>query len=352
MNGPTQIQGGRALGCPFPGLPSFPPAGAGRAVRAPAPGYHPRVNPQSTRSTGPSWPAGVPRTPDGEEPERPTHRLIHLSDTHLTSPGVRYNAVIDADAALARAVRLLQDAIAAGSRIDALIASGDLTDTGEVDAYGRVRSALGSLGLPVIWATGNHDVRTAFHRHILDRPSDPDAVLQVHDLAGLRVIVLDSTVPGAGDGVLEPAHLAALREALRSPAPHGSIVVLHHPPIPPPSPLLTYFALHRRSRNALAQALIGTDVRLVLAGHHHLAQSGMLGAVPVAVAGSVAIRTDPLAPPDRERTTQSASLNLVTLYPGTVTVSVVPVDGAPTAFDLSPHEVANVIRGSRDVAMP
>ena len=39
-------------------------------------------------------------TPDGTAPERPTHVIAHLSDTHLTSAGVRYNKVLDADAGL------------------------------------------------------------------------------------------------------------------------------------------------------------------------------------------------------------------------------------------------------------
>lgn len=303
-------------------------------------------NPAISPSTS-GWPADVPTTPDGRAPERPTHLLAHLSDMHLTSRGMRYNDVIDADAALARAVAVLRDAVAGGQHLDAVIATGDLTDTGDPDAYRRVRTALESLAEPVIWATGNHDVRVAFHEHVLDLPDVGEPVLQVHDLSGLRIVVLDSTVPGAGDGELTPDHLAELADALASPAEHGTIVALHHAPIPPPSPLLTYFALHRDSRAALARVIAGTDVRLVLAGHHHLAQSGMLGAVPVAVAGSVAIRTDPLAPHGREHTTTSASLNLVAVYPDTVTVSVIPVDGADTVFDLGPRATADVIRRSR-----
>ncbi|HET8588146.1 MAG TPA: metallophosphoesterase [Nakamurella sp.] len=293
------------------------------------------------------WPSGVPRTPDGLPPEQPTHVLVHLSDTHLTPPGVSYNGVIDADAALDRAVGVLREAVTGGAWIDAIVASGDLTDTGDPDAYRRLRAKLESLDLPVIWATGNHDVRTAFHEHVLDLPDVTEPVLQVHDLSGLRVLVLDSTVPGAGHGMLRADHLDELTDALSGRAEHGSIVVLHHAPIPPPSPLLAYFALHRDSRAALARAISGSDVRLVLAGHHHLAQSGMLGGVPVAVAGSVAIRTDPLAPAGREHTTRSAALNLVAVYRDTVTVSVVPIDGADTVFDLSPEENAAVIRRAR-----
>ena len=272
-------------------------------------------------------------TPDGTPAEQPDLVLAHLSDTHLTSAGVRYNQVLDADAALDRAVAVLRAALADGRRLDAVVLSGDLTDTGDPAAYRRLRAAVEPLGVPVIYATGNHDVRTEFHRSLLDRTED-GPVLQVHRLGGLRVVVLDSTVPGAGQGRLAGAHLAALTAELAEPAPAGTIVVLHHAPLPPPSPLLSYFALESTSRHALARTVQDTDVRLILAGHHHLAQSGMLGGVPVAVAGSTAIRTDPLGPDGHERTWAGGAFNLVQVFAGTIVVSVVPVDGAPVVFDL------------------
>ncbi len=261
------------------------------------------------------------------------YRLAHLSDTHLTSPGVRYNQVLDADAAMHRAVAVLAAALADGRRLDAVVLSGDLTDTGAPDAYRRLREAFEPLGVPLIWATGNHDVRTEFHRSLLGR-DDSGPVLQVHRVGGLRVIVLDSTIPGAGHGRLTDAHLAELTAELARPAPDGSLVVLHHAPLPPPSPLLEYFALEPASRDALRAAVTGTDVRLILAGHHHLSRSGMLGPVPVAVAGSTAIRTDPLAPDGHERTWASGAFNLVEVHPDTVAVSVIPLDGAAPVFDL------------------
>ena len=42
----------------------------------------------------------TPGDPRRHEPERASHVIAHLSDTHLTSAGVRYNGVLDADAAL------------------------------------------------------------------------------------------------------------------------------------------------------------------------------------------------------------------------------------------------------------
>jgi Icc protein len=288
------------------------------------------------------------QTPDGGAPDRPTHVIAHLSDTHLTAPGVRYNGVLDADAALARAVTVLRDAVRQGRRLDAVVLSGDLTDTGDPDAYRRLAAAIGSIGgdtagpLP-IFATGNHDLRSVFHRELLQRSDSSGPILQVHRLGKLRIVVLDSTIPGAGHGRLTNGHLAELAAELATPAPAGTIVVLHHAPVPPPSPLLSYFALEASSRRALAAAITGTDVRLVLAGHHHLAQSAMLGTIPVAVAGSTAIRTDPLAPAGHDRTWASGAFNLLEVYPETIAVSVLPVDGAPVVFDLDAAGCAAVI---------
>jgi Icc protein len=275
-------------------------------------------------------------TPDGVTPDRPTHVIAHLSDTHLTSAGIRYNGVLDSDAALQRAVAVLRTAVEAGRQLDAVVLSGDLTDSGDPAAYRRLTNAVGSIGagLVPIYATGNHDVRTEFHRQLLQRNDTDQPILQVHRLGGLRIVVLDSTIPGAGHGRLTEGHLTALTAELATAATDGTIVVLHHAPVPPPSPLLSYFALESSSRRALSAAVAGTDVRLILAGHHHIAQSAMLGDVPVAVAGSTAIRTDPLAPAGHERTSASGCFNLVEVYPDTIAVSVIPVDGAAEVFDL------------------
>ena len=283
------------------------------------------------------------RTPDGLPAEVPDLVIAHLSDTHLTSTGVLYNQVIDPQAALVRAAAVLQAAKAEGRGPDVIVVSGDLTDSGDPDAYHRLHLALKDIAPQVIYATGNHDVRVTFHAALLGEPDRRDPILQVFRLPAIRVVVLDSTVVGAGHGVLTPEHLAQLSTELSTPYPGGSIIVLHHAPLAPPSPLLTYFTLDRTSRLALGAALEGTDTRMVLAGHHHLAGFGLLGRVPVAVAPSTAIRTDPLAPPGHERTFRSAGFNLVNVYADSITVSVIPVDGALEAFHLDEDGCAAVI---------
>lgn len=286
-------------------------------------------------------------TPDELPAEVPDLVIAHLSDTHLTSRGVLYNQVIDPAGALAGAASVISRANTEGRGPDIIVVSGDLTDSGDPDAYHRLHDVLGPLAPQVIYATGNHDVRTAFHAELLGRPDESEPILQVFRLPRIRIAVLDSTVVGAGHGVLTVGHLAELSAELAFPYPGGTVVVLHHAPLPPPSPLLTYFALDRRSRVALAAAIAGTDTRIVLAGHHHLAGSGVLGRIPVAVAPSTAIRTDPLAPPGHERTFGSAGFNLIRFYGSAsdhaVTTSVIPIDDAPQIFHLDQAGCAAVV---------
>ena len=143
--------------------------------------------------------------------------IAHLSDTHLTAAGVSYNGVIDPMAALLKVTAVLAEAQRNGRGPDVLVVSGDLTDSGDPDAYRRLNALLAPLAPHVVYATGNHDLRTVFHQELLDAPEHPAPILQVHELDGIRIAVLDSTVVGAGHGVLPTDHLAELATVLQRP---------------------------------------------------------------------------------------------------------------------------------------
>ncbi|MFF0289449.1 hypothetical protein [Streptomyces sp. NPDC005262] len=50
-------------------------------------------------------------------------------------------------------------------------------------------------------------------------------------IGGRPFIALDSLVPGKVHGRIGVRQLDLLRAVLAVPAPHGSVVVLHHPPV-------------------------------------------------------------------------------------------------------------------------
>ena len=132
--------------------------------------------------------------------------------------------------------------------------TGDLADLGEPDAYVRLRElvepAARRMHAQVIWVMGNHDERGAFREVLLGQHPSVAPVDRVYWLGGLRVIALDSTVPGHHYGEVTSAQLDWLAEELASPAPHGTILAMHHPPIPSVLDLAVLVELRDQARLA------------------------------------------------------------------------------------------------------
>jgi 3',5'-cyclic-AMP phosphodiesterase len=260
----------------------------------------------------------------------PKKTLVHLSDTHLLAGNPPLGGRYDTAANLARTLEAVE---ALGIRPDALVFTGDLTDLGEPDAYRALRAAVEPvaerMGAPLVWAAGNHDERPALREHLLGLEADEEPVTGVWDLGGLRLIALDTTVPGWHHGRIDEGQLEWLAGMLAEPAPLGSILALHHPPLPSHLPLFDILELREQDR--FADVVAGTDVRAILAGHLHYSTSGTFAGIPVSVA-SATCYTMNLARPAVEVNGMDAaqSFQLVHVYDDIVTSAVVPVVDAPT----------------------
>lgn len=165
-------------------------------------------------------------------------RLATVSDLHIGErrfgvtgrihDGAPHGAVETYALRCARAA--VAEAVAWGA--ERLVAKGDLTWTGRPGQWGAVVELLGEAGVPVHALLGNHDVgrkgidgRGLLRAAGIHAPVEPAAV----DLPGLRLVLLDSTVPRHHHGQLLPAHRrAALDLAGDAPAGAGVLVLLHH----------------------------------------------------------------------------------------------------------------------------
>ena len=199
---------------------------------------------------------------------RPDHFLLHLSDTHLLGGGSRLYGTVDAESHLRE---LLAELEASRGRPEAIIFTGDLADRGEPDAYERLRRMVepvaARIGAKVIWVMGNHDDRGAFRERLFAEQPSTRPVDRVYDVNGLRVITLDSTVPGRHHGEVTGAQLDWLAEELSTRAPHGTILAMHHPPLP--SVLDLAVAVELRDQSGLAEVLLGSVVRSIMPGLLH-----------------------------------------------------------------------------------
>ncbi|GAB3604256.1 phosphodiesterase [Microbacterium aureliae] len=260
----------------------------------------------------------------------PRRTLLHLSDTHLLAGNPRLGGRYDTAANLDRTLAAVE---ALELRPDAMVFTGDLTDLGEADAYRALRDAVEPvaerIGAQLVWVAGNHDERPALRSALLDVDATEQPVVSVHDLAGLRLIALDTSVPGWHHGELDDAQLAWLGELLVAPAELGTIVAMHHPPLPSHIPLFDILELRDQPR--LAEVLRGSDVRAILAGHLHYSTSGSFAGIPVSVAAATCYTMN-LARPAVEVNGMDAaqSFHLVHVYDDTITHATVPVVQAET----------------------
>lgn len=134
---------------------------------------------------------------------------------------------------------------------------------------------------------GNHDNRANFRTAFMDaseasQPQDP--VDRSYFVDGLRIITLDTTVPGHHYGELSEAQLDWLAAELATPAPDGTILALHHPPVPCVQDLAVLVEL--RGQAALAAVVRNTDVRTILGGHLHYSTTASFAGIPVSVASA------------------------------------------------------------------
>src|SRR5215213_3512309 len=236
--------------------------------------------------------AALPSRP--EEPLPVTITFLQLSDLHLGPPG-RLISGVDP-------IRQMRSVLARIERLEVapafIVVSGDLTDDGSAESYEVVNEVLTELGaevIPVLLAVGNHDDRATFRRVVLgeERADDQGPYYHSRLIDGLRVIVLDSTIPGEAGGALGAGQLAWLDGELQMPAPRGNLIVLHHP-CRLAGPVHHYPAFIVREAVALEALVARYHERVVgvLAGHTHQANSAPFGGTLHATAPAVLRQLD------------------------------------------------------------
>ncbi|HEY1854422.1 MAG TPA: metallophosphoesterase, partial [Solirubrobacterales bacterium] len=196
--------------------------------------------------------------------------LIQLSDPHIgaewgnAEPRARLRAAVEAVAALP-------------DRPDAVVVSGDLTDHGEPAEYEVVREALAALGAPLFVLPGNHDARGRLRR-AFDLPGEGEERIDYSaDLGPLRLIALDSTIPGEVPGRLDAAALAWLDAELALVPEQPTLLAMHHPPLATGIPSWDEINLGAGERRALGEVVARhPQLRAIVGGHLHAAISASL----------------------------------------------------------------------------
>jgi len=253
--------------------------------------------------------------------------FIQMSDTHIVAPG---ETVHGADtAANFRAVV----AFVRGMNLDPafFLITGDLCNEGDAESYTHLRRLVDEMdefGVPVLAGLGNHDLRLPFRHEVLGETSadnEEERHYYSREIAGLRVLMLDSKVTGRIDGLLGDEQLTWLESQLQCPATAGDIIAVHHPCLPRGVPRPDDFLLQDTA--ALGEILRHHSVLGVLAGHSHVSSFGVFAGTVHTTAPATAFLLDPSIR-DGGRAVAGSGFNLCTVRDGRLLVNAVILPGA------------------------
>lgn len=155
--------------------------------------------------------------------------LVQLSDLHIREPGRLAYGKIDSSSYLRRAVDTI---LRLQQAPDAVVVTGDLTDFGRAAEYEYLAELIAPLPMPVYLLPGNHDdreqLRRSFPSH--DYLGKEGFVQYAVPVGSLRLICLDTLLPGQSHGGLCSRRLKWLSYRLELHAGEPVIVAMHHPP--------------------------------------------------------------------------------------------------------------------------
>jgi Icc protein len=213
--------------------------------------------------------------------------LAQLSDLHIceewegVDPAAQVERVVEAIRALP-------------NPLDAVLVSGDLADDGSPESYGRARELLERLGAPVYVLPGNHDDRGRLREAFALPGAGEEPINYTAEIGELRLVLLDSIVPGRDAGEYSEERLRWLDETLSERPEAPTLLALHHPPLPTGVPEWDAINLTATDREALAEVVARhPQLRIIVGGHLHRTAAGAVGGRAVLSAPSACLQVRP-----------------------------------------------------------
>ncbi|MBN8944800.1 MAG: phosphodiesterase [Rhizobiales bacterium] len=214
--------------------------------------------------------------------------IAHLTDLHVRPVGLPAYRTAETNLLTERAIEAV---LALDPRPDVVVISGDLTDNGLVAEYENLRHLLSRLPMPVWLIPGNHDRRENLKTVLADYPglAQHDKYAQwTADLGPVRMIGLDTVIPGSGAGRLCPRRLEWLAERLAEDKAKPTVVVMHHPPFACGLQLMDNIMLVEGAEEFGAIIRDNSQVIRILCGHHHRPIQTLFAGTLAMIAPSVA----------------------------------------------------------------
>lgn len=218
--------------------------------------------------------------------------IAQLSDPHIDRQRP------DKGAAFGRA---LTNLLRWPRRPDAVLITGDCTDSGHPDEYAQFQALIRPLPMPLYVVPGNHDDRQRM-LELFGRSGTqglPGFLQYVVDDLSVRLIGLDTQVPGQSGGELCRERLDWLDARLAEAPKRPTLLFMHHPPML--SGLAVMDAIGLSGTRGLHEVVARhPQVERMVAGHVHMALTQTFaGTTLMTCPGTDATLLPDLAQPDR-----------------------------------------------------
>lgn len=156
--------------------------------------------------------------------------IAQISDLHVQTPGQLAYGVVDTNVLVANAIAQLNQLT---SVLDVIVASGDLVQNGTAAEYEQLKSLLAPLQCPIYLMPGNHDNRGQLQQIFSDHTylaSGATHLSYTVETYAIRMIMLDSIIPGQGQGCIDPERITWLEQQLLAAPDKPTLLFMHHPP--------------------------------------------------------------------------------------------------------------------------
>ncbi|MDJ1159406.1 phosphodiesterase [Chelatococcus sp. SYSU_G07232] len=213
--------------------------------------------------------------------------IAQITDLHIATDAHRAYGLVDTHAF---AERIVHAVAALEPRPDVVLITGDVVDRGEAAEYARAAALMARLSMPAYVVPGNHDDRALMRRH-LRRHLPPGAghlpetgfLHYVVEDWPVRLLGLDSVVPGLSAGALCAERLAWLEDTLAAAPVQPTLLFLHHPPFDCGVPFMDRIRLHEGAAAFESIVAANPQILALVCGHHHRPMSSTFGGRPCLV---------------------------------------------------------------------
>lgn len=213
--------------------------------------------------------------------------IAQITDLHIRPGELLAYGRVDTASCLRRAVAALQ---ALDPLPDVVLATGDLVDGGSAEEYTQLRRLLAPIERPLFVVPGNHDAR----RPLFDAfgqtgslPAEGEFLHYALEDWPVRLIGLDTIIPGEPGGLLGAERLAWLDDRLAEQPDRPTLLFMHHPPIPTGIGHMDTIGLADADRFA-AVVRRHAQIERIVCGHVHRSIQARFAGTMVTVAPSTA----------------------------------------------------------------